>query len=67
MGLADEYAYMTAICGKLAQPGPFSVMASETDLAMFQPALFRAGAGHGMEIYQAAKEHFAVFGAAPKP
>ncbi|SPE34077.1 hypothetical protein SBA3_2090014 [Candidatus Sulfopaludibacter sp. SbA3] len=67
VGLADEYGYMTKICSKLAQPGVFAVMAGEPDLRPFQPALFRAGAGHGMEIYQAAKEHFAVFGSAPKP
>lgn len=67
VGLADEYAHMTRICSKLAQPGVFSVMAGEADLQMFQPALFRAGAGHGMEIYLAVKEHFERFGSVPRP
>jgi hypothetical protein len=67
VGLADEYAHMTKICSKLAQPGVFAVMAGDADLHLFQPALFRAGAGHGMEIYQAVKEHVALFGAAPRP
>ncbi|MDR3699231.1 MAG: hypothetical protein P4L56_06315 [Candidatus Sulfopaludibacter sp.] len=67
VGLADEYAYMTRFCSKLAQPGVFLVTAAEADLQLFQPVLFRAGAGHGMEIYQAAKDHFAAFGAAPRP
>ncbi|HWC95984.1 MAG TPA: hypothetical protein VG456_04525 [Candidatus Sulfopaludibacter sp.] len=55
VGLADEYAYMTKICGKLSQPGVFAVTADEAQLQVFQPALFRAGAGHGMEMYQAVK------------
>ena len=67
VGLADEYACMTRFCAKLAQPGVFLVTAGEADLQLFQPALFRAGAGHGMEIYQAAKDHFAAFGAEPRP
>jgi len=67
VGLADEYAYMTRICSKLSQPSPFALMAAEADLQVFQPALFRAGAGHGMEIYQSVKDHLATFGAAPRP
>ena len=58
---------MTRICAKLAQPGVFLAMASESDLELFQPALFRAGAGHGMEIYQAVKDHLAAFGPIPRP
>ena len=67
VGLADEYASMTRVCAKLAEPGIFLLTAAEGDLEPFHPALFRAGAGHGMEIYQAVKDHFAVFGAEPRP
>ena len=66
VGLADEYAHMTKICAKLAQPGVFGVMAGGGLGEMFQPALFRAGAGHGMEIYQAVKEYIGVYGCAPR-
>ncbi len=66
VGLADEYAGLGKVCGKLSQPGVFSVTASAEELALFRPALFRAGAGYGMEIYQAVKDHLAVFGAAPR-
>jgi hypothetical protein len=59
VGLADEYAYMTRICSKLAQPGVFVTLAAEEELEAMRPALFRAGAGHGMEIYQSIKEHLA--------
>jgi hypothetical protein len=55
VGLADEFAHMSKICAKLSQPGVFAVMSEDEDAAIFQPALFRAGAGHGMEIYQAVK------------
>jgi hypothetical protein len=55
VGLADEFAHMSKICAKLSQPGVFGVMSDDGDTALFQPALFRAGAGHGMEIYQAVK------------
>jgi hypothetical protein len=59
VGLADEYAYMTRICSKLAQAGVFVTLAAEEELEAMRPALFRAGAGHGMEIYQSIKEHLA--------
>lgn len=55
VGLADEYAHMTKICAKLSQPGVFAIAAGEDEVLAFQPALFCAGAGHGMEIYQAVK------------
>jgi hypothetical protein len=55
VGLADEFAHMSKICAKLSQPGVFAVMSEEEEAAIFQAALFRAGAGHGMEIYQVVK------------
>lgn len=54
-GLADEYANMNKLCEKLIRPTAFSVLADEGQLAMLRPALFRAGAGHGLEIVQAIK------------
>jgi hypothetical protein len=58
VGLADEYANLTRICNKLAQPGVYAVMGDAEQLRALQPALFRAGAGHGMEMYQAVKTRF---------
>ena len=55
VGLADEFANMTKICAKLSQPGVFAIAAGENEVVVFQAALFRAGAGYGMEIYQAVK------------
>lgn len=54
-GLADEYANMARLCAKLIHPSVFPVMAgaSEGDLPLLRPVLFRAGAGHGLEIIQA--------------
>jgi len=54
-GLADEYANMNKVCEKLLRPTAFSVLADEGELAMLRPVLFRAGAGHGLEIVQAIK------------
>ena len=66
VGLADEYALLTRVAGKLSQPGIFSVTAGAAEFDALQPALFRAGAGYGMEIYQSVKDHFEAFGAAPR-
>jgi len=54
-GLADEYANMTRVCALLIHPSPFPVLAGadEDSLPLLRPALFRAGAGHGLEIIQA--------------
>lgn len=54
-GLADEYANMNKVCEKLIRPTAFSVLTDGGELAMLRPVLFRAGAGHGLEIVQAIK------------
>ncbi len=58
VGLADEYANMTRLSAKLAHPSAFSVAASgeDPDITSLRPILFRAGAGHGLEILRAIKE-----------
>ena len=58
VGLADEYANMTRLTAKLAHPSAYSVAASgeDPDIASLRPILFRAGAGHGLEILRAMKE-----------
>lgn len=66
VGLADEYAHMTRICAKLSQTGVFAITSGEDYGRPFQSALFRAGAGHGVEIHQAIKEHLSLFGCAPR-
>jgi hypothetical protein len=69
VGLADEYANMNALCAKLSRPTAYSVLAmsGENELLLLRPTLFRAGAGHGLEIYQTVKGHVDVFGVEPRP
>lgn len=57
-GLADEYANMTRLAAKLSHPSAYSVLAGAEDaeIAALRPILFRAGAGHGLEIFRAIKE-----------
>lgn len=59
VGLADEYANMNKICLKLIHPTAFSVLAGddEGELVLLRPVLFRSGAGHGLEILQAVRQH----------
>jgi hypothetical protein len=59
VGLADEYANMNKVCLKLIHPTAFSVLAGrdEGDLVLLRPVLFRSGAGHGLEILQAVRQH----------
>jgi len=59
VGLADEYANMNKVCLKLIHPTAFSVLAGddEGELALLRPVLFRSGAGHGLEIVQAVRQH----------
>jgi hypothetical protein len=54
-GLADEYANMTRLCARLIHPSVFPILAGadEGELPLLRPILFRAGAGHGLEILQA--------------
>jgi hypothetical protein len=54
-GLADEYANMSKVCAKLVHPSVFPLLAGagEGELPLLRPVLFRAGAGHGLEIIQA--------------
>jgi len=54
-GLADEYANMSKVCANLIHPSvfPVSAGADEGQLPLLRPVLFRAGAGHGLEIIQA--------------
>jgi hypothetical protein len=58
VGLADEYANMTRLSAKLAHPNVFAVLGGAEDpaVASLRPILFRAGAGHGLEILRAIKE-----------
>ncbi len=69
VGLADEYANMTRLSAKLSHPNAFSILAEggADDGGAMKPILFRAGAGHGLEIFRAIKEHIAGFGIEPKP
>jgi len=59
VGLADEYANMNKVCLKLIRPTAFSVLArgDEAELVLLRPVLFRSGAGHGLEILQAVRQH----------
>jgi hypothetical protein len=59
VGLADEYANMNKVCLKLIHPTAFSVLAGddEGELVLLRPVLFRSGAGHGLEILQAVRQH----------
>ena len=57
VGLADEHANMTRLEEKLAHPGPYSIL-DGGELDRLRPALFRAGAGHGLEILRAIQERF---------
>jgi hypothetical protein len=54
-GLADEYANMCKVSARLIHPSAFPVLAGagEGPLPLLRPVLFRAGAGHGLEIIQA--------------
>jgi hypothetical protein len=58
-GLADEYANVSKFCEKLIHPSVFPVLAGadEGGLPLLRPVLFRAGAGHGLEIIQAIQNH----------
>ena len=56
VGLADEWANMARLSLKLAQPNAFSVLGDESEIASLKPILFRAGAGHGLEILRAMQE-----------
>jgi hypothetical protein len=57
-GLADEYANMIRLTAKLAHPNAFSILAGveRERVAGMTPILFRAGAGHGLEIYRLIRE-----------
>jgi hypothetical protein len=57
VGLADEYANMNKVCLKLIHPTAYSVLAGGDELVLLRPVLFRSGAGHGLEILQAVKQH----------
>ena len=56
VGLADEWANMARLASKLAQPNAFLVLGGEEEVAPWKPLLFRAGAGHGLEIFRLIKE-----------
>jgi hypothetical protein len=68
VGLADEYANMSRLSLALARPNAFSILSEgEADhISRMRPILFRAGAGHGMEIFRVLKEHVAEFGVQPR-
>lgn len=56
VGLADEWANMARLTLKLAQPNAFLVLGGEEEVAPWKPLLFRAGAGHGLEIFRLIRE-----------
>jgi hypothetical protein len=56
VGLADEWANMARLTATLAQPNAFLVLGGEEEVAGWKPVLFRAGAGHGLEIFRLVKE-----------
>jgi hypothetical protein len=63
VGLADEFANMNKVCLKLIHPTAFSVLAGdEAELVLLRPVLFRSGAGHGLEILQAVRQHLDALG-----
>jgi hypothetical protein len=64
-GLADEYANMSRLAAALSQPNAFSILPEGDGDAVsgMRPMLFRAGAGHGLEVLRLMKEHVAGFGA----
>lgn len=66
VGLFDEFANMSKVCLKLIHPTAFTVLSDDGKLRLLNPAFFRAGAGHGLEIYQAIKTHAERFGLRPK-
>ena len=57
-GLADEYANMIRLSTKAAHPTAFSIQADPagSGLDELKPILFRAGAGHGLEILRLIQE-----------
>ena len=59
VGLADEHANMARLGQVLAHPNTFSILSEgETDaLTSMRPTLYRAGAGHGLEIFRLMKEY----------
>lgn len=57
VGLADEWANMARLTLKLAQPNAYLVLGGEEEVAAWRPVLFRAGAGHGLEIFRLVREH----------
>lgn len=64
VGLADEHANMSRLSQALAHPNAFSIFAGgeAEQIAPMKPMLFRAGAGHGLEIFQAVREYVSEFG-----
>lgn len=56
VGLADEWANMGRLSLKLAQPNAFSILGDVAPVDEWRPILFRAGAGHGLEIFRLLKE-----------
>jgi hypothetical protein len=57
VGLADEWANMGRLSLKLAQPNALFILGDGGEVADWKPILFRAGAGHGLEIFRLMKEH----------
>lgn len=60
-GLADEYANMARLAAALSQPNAFSILpeGGGDSISGMRPMLFRAGAGHGLEVLRLIKEHLA--------
>lgn len=57
-GLADEYSNMSRLAAALSQPTAFSILPEEDGDTVpgMRPLLFRAGAGHGLEVLRLIRE-----------
>lgn len=58
-GLSDEYANMSRLAAALSHPNAFSILPEADGDAVpgTRPMLFRAGAGHGLEVFRLMQEH----------
>lgn len=58
-GLADEHANMSRLAAALSHPNAYSILPEGDGDAVsgMRPMLFRAGAGHGLEVLRLIREH----------
>jgi hypothetical protein len=59
VGLSDEHANMMRLTAKLAHPNVHTILIAveEDEIAGMRAILFRAGAGHGLEIFRGIQDH----------